>query len=561
MSRSRRLRQGGAALILFATVLVLGVCWYAVESLATLRQTGVQRATTTSLALQSAKQALLAYAVQYASRSSFNVPGRLPCPESPNAIGTATEGNAASSCSNATAEIGRLPWRTLGIEQPRDGDGEPLWYVLGPGFREAPINFGSLGQLVVDGAPNAAVALIVAPGAALNTVTEPGTPPAGCAAVNQQASRYSAPLAAARFLECGNASGSYVTVGPAPWSNDRVIAITASELLSAIAGAVADRLQREALPALWTWNAVEFAARGKSWAASYNRPFYPYASTFGDPTSNDYCGDAPLTERRGLPPIASTATAACTSAWAVSSTNVDRISGFSCIQTGSEISCSGTRTDSSGPRAWITLRAENVANGFRGTIVAADVTASHSGNPSVDSMSISSATGRATTVIYIGWPSSVPGGATVTVRIPNLADAAVLADARVAWFINNEWYRYAYYEVSRGETVNNSNTCSSSGDTDCIQVQGLPSSTGTYWNKRLVLVLSGPALPGQSRPSANVTDYFEEQNASPGDRVYRADLKIANPAAVAPPHPAFNDRVAACPYQVTTSTGTGSLCN
>lgn len=630
----RRQRQRGAALILFATVLILGVAWYAIGALGKAASATAERETRTGHALQAAKQALLGYAAQYAARTDFDVPGRLPCPETLGSIGTANEGSAASNCSNSSAEIGRLPWRTLGIEQPRDGHGETLWYVLGPGFRQAPINFATAGQLMLDGTMTLAydaqtvsfttgatvtgntsgasaritadsdsgatgtltldsivgafvdnetitdtsggaavangrlagpVALIIAPGVAINSLNEPGAAPAGCSKVDQQASRYASPLTAAKFFECGNATGSYITVGSAPWSNDRAIAITAGELMNAISGAVADRLQRQVLPALWRWDADEQAARGKSWGTTHGLPYLPYAATFSDPTANSYCGTAGTgaARREGLPPIASTASAGCSSAWIIGTLSETRLDPFGCSLDAitQEVVCQGTRQPGAGPRATIRLTAQHVAEGFRGTIRASDIIVSHGGTPTIDSMSISSGSGTASTRIKVDWPNSVPYPAIVTVRIPNLSDAAVLSDPRLTWFLANEWHRYTYYAVSRGETVNNTNTCTSSGDTDCIQVRGLPTSTGIYWNKRLVLVLSGMPLSGQSRPSGNLSDYFEEQNQTSGDRIYRADLKVANPSALAPPHPAFNDRAAACPFQQTTDSGTAVICN
>ena len=82
-------------------------------------------------------------------------------------------------------------------------------------------------------------------------MTEPGTPPAGCAKVNQQSNRNVVPYVASNFLECGNASGSYTT------SRDRALEQRSDHRnhrcrrgRSAIAGPVADRLQRQVAPRL-----------------------------------------------------------------------------------------------------------------------------------------------------------------------------------------------------------------------------------------------------------------------------------------------------------------------
>ena len=78
--------------------------------------------------------------------------------------------------------------------------------------------------------------MIIAPGAALNTLSDPGTPTAGCSKVNQRADRYALPFDAANFLECGNAGTNYSNPGSSNWTNDRVIAITAADVMDAIAG-------------------------------------------------------------------------------------------------------------------------------------------------------------------------------------------------------------------------------------------------------------------------------------------------------------------------------------
>ena len=137
------------------------------------------------------------------------------------------------------------------------------------------------GELLAVLGPNAAVALLIAPGPALNTLSDPAAPPAGCSKVNQQVgTRNTASLNPANFLECGNDTGtaSYAIPGPSEWTNDRVLAITAAEWAQAIAGSVADRLQRQVAPALEDWR----LNISPGWGAS----FLPYASGFSDPTTN-----------------------------------------------------------------------------------------------------------------------------------------------------------------------------------------------------------------------------------------------------------------------------------
>lgn len=97
-----------------------------------------------SLAL--AQQALLAYAMQplgtTACEANCPRPGDLPCPDRNN------DGIAETSCSN-TARLGRLPWKTLGIGDLRDGSGERLWYAVSERYKNnpriLPLNLDTLG--------------------------------------------------------------------------------------------------------------------------------------------------------------------------------------------------------------------------------------------------------------------------------------------------------------------------------------------------------------------------------------------------------------------------------
>ncbi len=566
--QSRR-QQRGAALIIVATVLVMGVAWFTVGALGKAAPSVAQREIETGRALQEAKRALLGYIAQYAARTNFEFPGRMPCPESPNSIGTANEGLVASACSNTAAVVGRFPWRTIGVEQLRDGDREPLWYVLSPNFHPtsfplnaAPpnpwLNLDTPPQLPFDG--TMVVALIIAPGRALNTLSDPAAPPAGCPKVNQQVlNRYVAPLNPANFLECGNASGSYENRGTSPWTNDRVVSITAADWQDAITGAVADRLQRQVAPAIASWNEIELSASGRSWSSAY----LPLASPFGDPAANGYCGGAAI--REGLLPVA--ATPACDTNW--SSASAALLVGMTlqaCSADATEMRCTFLSVLDTGPlSARITADAANVAGSFRRPIIAPDITTNIAGSSITNfSLTASGVTGGGTVQFDVSLPPP-PLSTVVEVLIPHLANAAVLADASLAWFLNNRWQRHTYYAVAPSATASSATPCGAPGDAGCLEVHGLPASSGNYWDKRFVLVLAGRPISGQSRSGAgagDITQYLEADNASPNDRSFRASFFVANPAAAAPPYPPFNDRVAACPFQHTPQTGGPvTLCN
>lgn len=74
------------------------------------------------------------------------------------------EGVAAASCS--LPAVGRLPWRTLSLDKLTDAAGEPLWYVVSPGWAKpnntahTVINSNTPRQLTVDGVASDSVALI-----------------------------------------------------------------------------------------------------------------------------------------------------------------------------------------------------------------------------------------------------------------------------------------------------------------------------------------------------------------------------------------------------------------
>lgn len=555
--RSRR-SQRGAALLVFATVLVLGVTWYAVDTLGnSATRVTTQREMKTGAALRAAKQALLGYAAQYAASTCvgvsppcpFEVPGRLPCPESVNAIGTLEEGEASGNCT--LPKIGRLPWQTLGMEPLRDGDGELLWYVLSAGFRDPPINFGTPGQLTLDGAANAAVALIIAPGKSINSLGEPGTPPTGCSAVNQHSGRYANPLDPTKFLECGNATGSYVTAGSLPWSNDRVIAVTAAELMDAIAGPVADRLQREVVPRLEYWRST---VSNDYWGVR----FLPHASTYSDPATNDLCGDtvsgAGVTE--GLIPTARS-TDACTR-WAAPNTQ-GQVGGSGSISTPAcgPLSSGAWRcfiTYSGSPVVRITATAPNVTGSFRGRISSGDISSSVGGTIEAFSLALNPATGAVTVSVDIDlpWKDSSTG---TQIVIPTLPEPVGMAtDPETKWFIQNGWDRFVYYAISPGVRANPGATCSFPGASGCLVVNGLPSGTGNPDDKRLVLALMGRPIGAQTMP---ILESGSHAMPSPAD--YTA-VPAAFTATV--PSSTINDRLAMCPFMHTAHGGTTlTLCN
>nr|CRH07076.1 exported protein of unknown function [Candidatus Magnetococcus massalia] len=115
------------------------------------------------------KQAIIAYALQ------SSPVGTLPCPDvsdpaddvddstdPPTGPGYADWDAGTAAC---RSYIGRLPWQTLGMEEPTDSASETLWYALSPEYGEDPTNADwslptySPGELMVDEVSGLVVAL------------------------------------------------------------------------------------------------------------------------------------------------------------------------------------------------------------------------------------------------------------------------------------------------------------------------------------------------------------------------------------------------------------------
>jgi hypothetical protein len=105
-----------------------------------------------------------------------------------------------------------------------DDAGEPLWYVISPGFRSTPINSTTPGQLMIDGIANSAVAIIVSAG-----------PPLPQLGQNRPVPSAALPPDITQYLESYNsATGTFVSQGAAGAFNDRMVVITASDLFTAV---------------------------------------------------------------------------------------------------------------------------------------------------------------------------------------------------------------------------------------------------------------------------------------------------------------------------------------
>jgi type II secretory pathway pseudopilin PulG len=256
-------RQRGAALLIFMLIVVIASTSMLLNRFS-FRSTRVSNQTTMqTLAL--AKEALIGWSASHSS-----TPGMLPCPEDLTLIGTPNEGKALSSCPNGSPQLGRLPWRTLGLPDLRDDAGEKLWYALSPGFRQSPINSDTPAQLTVDGISNRAIAIIFSAGAPL-----PGQ--------NRPIPTVSSPPDVTQYLDGINNSGtgSFVTTGSADLFNDRMIAISGRDLFVVVEKRVGREVRQALLNHFCGVN--NFDDSGACIATGGNR-FFPRPSAFIDPT-------------------------------------------------------------------------------------------------------------------------------------------------------------------------------------------------------------------------------------------------------------------------------------
>jgi type II secretory pathway pseudopilin PulG len=258
--------QRGVALLIMLVVLVLGALYFVVSqsNAASLKNA---RDKVTEDALAQAKDALIAYAVTYAENhpATDEVPGFLPCPEDSNTA--KVEGQEASGCgAKNVSQIGRLPWKSLGLPPLRDASGNCLWYVVSGTFKNGNpttktdlMNWDTPGQLDIQdasgnyvagpGFDTTVAAVVIAPGLPTGGKTQPqdasGSDVCGGdrdasnylegANATPSGYAYDAGQLLANEITTLRSDGSVISVGSSSVTvNDRLIAITPKEIFDAI---------------------------------------------------------------------------------------------------------------------------------------------------------------------------------------------------------------------------------------------------------------------------------------------------------------------------------------
>jgi hypothetical protein len=474
--------------------------------------------------------------------------------------------------------VGRLPWRTLGLDKLLDAASEPLWYVVSPGWTLQTsstllsINSDTRGQLVVDGlpAPNEVVALIIAPDAAMNVQAA-----AGCTARAQSRVTPSPGIDPRDYIECFNSVAStFSTTGPSTSFNDQVLRVTTADLLPEIEAAIAVRIQREIVPAL----KIVYADPKWGSGISAANPLFPYPAPFGNPGTSNFQGAAvtvvgapqgllPFNQTQGCDPLTDARCTTTLTAWSSGTPpDVTKVGGYGSFQAktcswqsgGNDAYCEGEyredSTNTTGPGMVISMTAtiNNVAMGLRVldttkatieaennnpigaplTIVTPSVTATMNSSGSV-TITFS---GTLPNIDVQGWET----WALYRIRLKRsvigdhaLLDATTLGPGSTGWFVRNEWYRLLYYATAPGHTAAALPTPSCTSGGTCLSVANVSPAN----KQRAILILAGRSLTNPAgRPNGTLADYLEFSNA---DLNATFEQRPVSRAIGAP----FNDRV------------------
>ncbi len=223
-----RQRQGGAILFallafsLLSTVVYLSVAGRSRPSTAQTAEAALQNT------LSQAREALIARAA-----ADDNRPGSLPCPDlltdTPSMANYPGDGKADMLTRNrCPSDIGWLPWVTLNIPQPIDDRQSTLWYVIAPALYDddsaMPINSNKPSRLALQGNDEIA-ALIIAARAPLTGQLRPS---------NNPVDYLEGQLQSDFKLEYLHGTST---------SNDKILAISRSELIAAVEQSIAHRIR------------------------------------------------------------------------------------------------------------------------------------------------------------------------------------------------------------------------------------------------------------------------------------------------------------------------------
>lgn len=535
-------RARGFVGMVMLVILVVGALSYLVNGLSASDIREKQDAQTRQ-ALKLAKEALIARAAV-----DDNRPGTLPCPDrhDPSSDEAGRADSMGTTCVNADVTqrqyfVGRLPWKTLGLEDLRDGYGERLWYALSPAFAHrnesgAIINSDTQGQLTVrrsDGSEETGViAMVFAVGFPVDTQTR-ADPLDPAQYLEQENANTTAFKFAARHTVTDTAHAGF------PF-NDRVMLIRDDDLFRIVEQRVAQRIADEIAPML-----REYKSR---WDSVVSQPMLPFAAAFDPTQANDaFCGA--VGQSAGLLPISS----ACLS-WSSISVDVDdeEITPSGCTtalpkqpdkERMAALVCNVSHHV--GDKVEIKMRLRNATKTL---VVPIETTKVRYGAfPAYTGMAplFPSLTHKvnSSSDVDIKYRAFFWFTGTTTITLPVYSAHTRYKETSgkdPSWFFDNEWYRLTHYAAAQPLLPQGSGACVP-GDPDpdkaCLTVKGANAPNN---DKAALLILGSRSLSGQTRPSTTLSDYFEGENAesanifetrdTPNSKTFNDKLKIVLPA-------------------------------
>ena len=531
----RRLNRGAVLLAVLAPVLLLGsgIVFSRLEVGIGSHRLEEER---TRHALARAKEALVHYAL-----ADPNRPGELPCPDldGDGRLMLAVDFRGGRDVPCATRR-GWLPFRSLGVEELRDGAGERLWYAVSDihhAGHSAPLNSEVAGGLGV-GSAGDVVAVIIAPGFPVDERQAREREAGGSA-------RDARRLAEA-FLEGANADAALDRYAsprrPRPRENDRLLPITRLEL----AAAVEKRVIGEVALVLATY----YRDHGT----------LPWLAPLGDP------GDTPLPAvpgtRKGRLAFQragdAVETVALHARWALSGAATSSWGSVDAAQLLSGDLLLSHGPGRSGAPECRFVRAEEVdctgsemlsiaCHGVDGTPVERSYRFRLAGEVSAVSapdaarlrrrgvsvhraddpgpISAEHGVGIAIEDVALSGPQAgqACGAGAVTdagsawgyVEVGEIDHPLVLDSELPAWFADERWHALTYVAFAAPLAPSAAPRRCVPG-TDCLVLDGVSPAD----DKEAMVMIAGAALPGQDRGAWRVEAYFERDNATLADDVF-----------------------------------------
>ena len=506
--------QRGAALLALVLALALGSGLVTIEWIeAAIRSSHAARRTEAALA--AARDALVGYAASYPDQhAGRDGPGYLPCPD--------TSGNGSPNSPCPTASLGRLPWRRLGLHDPRDGAGERLWYAIDRRFRanrykHQPLNSDTPADLVVDGRSGIA-AVILAPGPALSFQ-------------DRSRDRFDP----SQYLEGGNetaADRTYVSQGPSSAPphdrfNDRVRALSRDELMAAAGHRVLAAARailegyRQApwnpgvLPWLAPWTGPAEGALPRPGVVAGRLALAPHGSTIetsfrvtGSPTGG-------ITSASGTMDPA---------ALSLAGQMIEVPAGRCTWTAASRIDCTGeSRIVPRAGHQWVfrfdlhfagdahispPAPTEIRRRGVRGDAWVAN------SRVEIRELVDGAETGR-------GEIRFAPGPLRGTLAVHGVAYPLGVGDEVSDWLLQNEWHRFLAVAVAPAFTGGGTATCGMPGR--CLKLVRTAFDGREDESEAIaVTVLAGTELANQHRGNRVVVEWFEGENANPVNLRYES---------------------------------------